>query len=169
MVCCVQLSSSMLRHWGFAVFLITFPISLQTRPTNPALSNRQRRSVGHAQMMHDRSRSLHERKRRMWIQELLEQVHAAQVWDAPSPSQGSLQSPLWPKPMGGTKHFPFSFNLEAMGTRDELPQETSKSLTYEEQPLKAATKRKRKMSSGRWRDPDRRRERGAWLAYANAD
>ncbi|KAI2648613.1 parathyroid hormone-related -like protein [Labeo rohita] len=161
----------MLRHWGFAVFLLTVPISVQPRPTN-ALSNRQRRSVGHAQMMHDRSRSMHDRKRRMWIQELLEQVHTA--WDAPSQSEGSVQTPLWPtahrpKPMGSTKNFPLSFLMETTGTRDDLPQETSKTVRYEEQPLKAVMKRKRKMSSGRWRDPERRRDRGVWLPYANTD
>ncbi|XP_026094104.1 parathyroid hormone-related protein-like isoform X2 [Carassius auratus] len=157
----LHLSSSMLRHWGFAVFLLTIPIPVQPRPTN-VLSNRQRRSVGHAQMMHDRSRSLHDRKRRMWIQELLEQVHTAHAWE------GSVQTPLWstahrPKPISSTKHFPLSFHMETVGTRDNLPQETSKTLRYEEQ------KRKRKMSLGRWRDLDRRRDRGVWLPYPNTD
>ncbi|XP_016402780.1 LOW QUALITY PROTEIN: parathyroid hormone-like hormone b [Sinocyclocheilus rhinocerous] len=153
----------MLRHWGFAVFLLTIPIPVQPRPTNVPV-NRQRRSVGHAQMMHDRGRSLHDRKRRMWIQELLEQVHTAQAWDSPSQSEGSVQTPQWstahrPKPISSTKNLPLSFQMETVGTRDDLPQETSKTLRYEEQPLKAVTKRKRKMSLGRWRDLDRRRDR----------
>uniref|UniRef100_A0A671K793 Parathyroid hormone-like hormone b n=1 Tax=Sinocyclocheilus anshuiensis TaxID=1608454 RepID=A0A671K793_9TELE len=166
-----QLSSSMLRHWGFAVFLLTVPIPVQPRPTN-TLSFRQRRSVGHAQMMHDRGRSLHDRKRRTFIQDLLEQVHTAQVWDSHGQREGSVQTPLWstahrPKPMGSTKNFPLSFQMDTIGTRDDLPQETSKTLRYQEQPLKAVSKRKRKMSLGRWRDPDRRRDRGVWLPYAN--
>lgn len=104
----------------------------------------------------------------MWIQELLEQVHTAQAWDSPNQSEGSVQTPLWstahrPKPISSTKNFPLSFNLETVGTRDNLPQETSKTLRYEEQ------KRKRKMSLGRWRDLDRRRDRGVWLPYANTD
>lgn len=59
--------------------------------------------------------------------------------------------------------------MDTIGTRVDLPQETSKTLRYQEQPLKAVTKRKRKMSLGRWRDPDRRRDRGVWLPYANTD
>ncbi|XP_059392481.1 parathyroid hormone-like hormone b [Carassius carassius] len=140
----------MLRHWGFAVFLLTVPIPVQPRPTN-ALSYRQRRSVGHAQMMHDRGRSLHDRKRRTFIQDLLEQVHTAQVWDSPGQIQRSVQTPRLSKPMGSSKNFPLSFQMETIGTRDDLPQETSKTLRYQEQPLKAVTKRKRKMSLGRWR------------------
>ncbi|NP_001036789.1 parathyroid hormone-like hormone b isoform X1 [Danio rerio] len=150
----------MLRHWGFAVFLLTIPIPIQSRATN-APSSRQRRSVGHAQMMHDRSRSLHDRKRRMWLQDLLEQVHTAQVWDSPNQSEGSVQTLSWPRPKhtGSTKNIPLGYQMESIGTRDDLPQETSKSLTYEEQPLKAAMKRKSKMCLGRWRERDRRRDR----------
>ncbi|XP_067293016.1 parathyroid hormone-like hormone b [Pseudorasbora parva] len=151
----------MLRHWGFAVFLLTVLIPVQSRPTN-TLNNRQRRSVGHAQMMHDRGRSLHEWKRRTLIQELFEQVHTA---ISPYQSEGSVQTPLWstvhcPKPIGSTKNFPLSFQIETIGMRDNLPQETSKTLRYGEQPLKAVTKRKRKMGSGRSRDPERRKDRG---------
>jgi len=52
---------------------------------------------------------------------------------------------------------------ETIGIRDNLPQETSKTRRYEQQPLKAVTKRKRKMGSGRLRDPDRRKDRGCAL------
>ncbi|XP_043083865.1 parathyroid hormone-like hormone b [Puntigrus tetrazona] len=156
----------MLRHWGFAVFLLTVPLPVHPRPTN-SLSHRQRRSVGHAQMMHDRGRSLHDRKRRTFIQDLLEQVHTAQVWDPPGQSEASVRTPLWAKPAGGAKNFLLSFQLDSIGTRDDLPQETSKTLGYQERAAKAVSKRKRKMSSGRWRDPDRRRDRGAWLPYAD--
>ncbi|XP_051545114.1 parathyroid hormone-related protein-like isoform X2 [Myxocyprinus asiaticus] len=163
-VSCVQLSSSMLRHWGFAVFLLTVPIPVQSRPTN-TLGNRQRRSVSHAQMMHDRGRSLQDRKRRLWLQEILGQVHTAQVWDSPNQSEGSVQTLPWSvahrhKHTSSTKNFPMGFQLESLGTRDDLPQETSKTLRYEEQPLKTVTKRKRKICLVRWRDPDRRRDWG---------
>ncbi|XP_067236736.1 parathyroid hormone-like hormone b [Chanodichthys erythropterus] len=154
----------MLRHWGFAVFLLTVLIPVQSRPTN-TLNNRQRRSVGHAQLMHDRGRSLHDWKRRRLIQELFEGVHTAQSWDSPYQTEGSVQTPLWstihcPKPIGSSKNFPLTFQIGTIGMRDILPQETSKTLRYEEQPLKAVTKRKRKMGLGRLRDPDRRKDRG---------
>lgn len=116
-------------------------------------------------MMHDRGRSLHDWKRRKLIEELLEQMHTA---ISPYQSEGSVQTPLWasvhcPKHISSNKNFPLSFQIETIGTRDNLPQETSKTLRYEQQPLKAVTKRKRKMGSGRLRDPDRRKDRGSAL------
>ncbi|TRY66530.1 hypothetical protein DNTS_015910 [Danionella cerebrum] len=143
----------MLRHWGFAVFLLTVPIPILSKTTTN-LSTRQRRSVGHAQMMHDRSRILHDRKRRTWIQELLEQVHTAQAWDSANQSEGSVQ---WarPKHTPSSKHFPLNFDT---GAREE--QETSKRLGYDKRHLKPVMKRKSKMCLGRWRETDTRRDRG---------
>ncbi|KAI7790635.1 parathyroid hormone-like hormone b isoform X2 [Triplophysa rosa] len=145
----------MLRHWSFAVFLLTVPIPVEPKPTNSV--SRQRRSVSHAQMMHDRGRSLHERKRRLWIHELLEQVHTAQMWDSPHRNQRSFRNIPWaivhpPKHPSSTKIFPLSFQLDTVRTSQDLTQQTSNSLRYEE----SVRKRKRKVCSERWRDPDRR-------------
>ncbi|CAL8386048.1 unnamed protein product [Boreogadus saida] len=43
-----------------------------------------KRSVTHAQLMHDKGRTLQDFKRRMWLQELLHEVHTAAIRDLPS-------------------------------------------------------------------------------------
>lgn len=43
----------------------------------------RKRSVTHAQLMHDKGRTLQDYKRRMWLQELLDVVHTADTRDVP--------------------------------------------------------------------------------------
>ncbi|KAK3525627.1 hypothetical protein QTP70_001451 [Hemibagrus guttatus] len=97
--------------------------------------------------MHDRGRYLQDRKRRLWLQELFEQVHTANVWDTPSSSGTNLQHVTWdaqaPKAASGTKDFLLDFQLESTGTIDTLPQETNK-----EQP--SGTKRKKRVYSNHY-------------------
>ncbi|KAA0724775.1 hypothetical protein E1301_Tti021918 [Triplophysa tibetana] len=125
--------SSMLRHWSLAVFLLTVPIPVEPKPTNSI--SRQRRSVSHAQMMHDRSRSLHDQRRRLWIQQILEHIHT------PHPYQTSFRNVPWaivhsPKHPSSTK----LFQPDTVRTSRDLTQQTSNSLRYEE----SVTKRTRK-------------------------
>ncbi|KAI4872155.1 hypothetical protein NFI96_030985 [Prochilodus magdalenae] len=155
--------SMMLRQWSFAVLLLSIPLPVQGRPIH-ALSNRLRRSVSHAQLMHDRGRYLQDRKRRLWLQELFNQVHTANVWDTPSNSNIRLQTVTWSahgsKPVSSTKDFPLDFEHESTGTSDTLPQETNK-----EQPLQAAAKRKKRVCVGKWREGNKRR---GWPCSAHA-
>ncbi|XP_007228366.3 parathyroid hormone-like hormone b [Astyanax mexicanus] len=145
----------MLRQWSFAVLLLSIPLPVQGRPIQ-ALSHRLRRSVGHAQLMHDRGRYLQERKRRLWLQELFKQVHTANVWDTPSDSDTGLHAVTWgahsSKPASSTKEFPVDFEPESTGSTDTLLQETNK-----EQTLQGAAKRKKRVCLGKWRDGTRRR------------
>ncbi|XP_013981330.1 parathyroid hormone-related protein-like isoform X1 [Salmo salar] len=159
-------SRGMLQQWSLAVFLLYSSVPLYGRPID-ALTNRMRRSVSHAQLMHDKGRSLHEFKRRHWIQELLDQVHTSDSERAPAPQSrtnechstfsGSALSP--PKPSGGTKNLPLSFRLGGEGSN--LPQETNKSVAYKHQPLKVVTKRKKKVKGerGRRKESEKRRRR----------
>ncbi|XP_066522957.1 parathyroid hormone-like hormone b [Hoplias malabaricus] len=146
--------SMMLRQWSFAVLLLSIPLPVQGRPTQ-ALSSRLRRSVSHAQLMHDRGRHLQDRKRRLWLQELFKQVHTASVWDTPSHSD-VLSAGSWgshsPKPASSTKDIPLDVELKSTGSSDTLPQETNK-----EQPLQAAAKRKKRVCVVKWRDGNKRR------------
>ncbi|XP_071374165.1 parathyroid hormone-like hormone b [Centroberyx affinis] len=154
-------SIAMLHQWSLAVFLLCSPVTLYGRPID-ALSSRTRRSVSHAQLMHDKGRSLQEFKRRMWLQELLEEVHTADGERAP-PLQSRTAghtfsgSALRQKPPGGTKNLPLRFRLDREGAN--LPQETNKALAYKDQPLKVATKRKKKVRLGRRRESDKKRRR----------
>ncbi|XP_035257359.1 parathyroid hormone-related protein-like [Anguilla anguilla] len=182
------------QQWSLAVFLLCSPVPHDGRPTE-ALSGRMKRSVTHAQLMHDKGRTLQDFKRRMWLQELLDEVHTAEIRELPEragPVGGgggvsvgvaaggaatgggatgggaggsSGGSTLHPKPAGSTKNYPIGFRVEEEGTN--LPQETNKSLTYKDQPLKAAGKKKKKGRSGKRRENEKKRRRarslgGAW-------
>lgn len=115
--------------------------------------------------MHDKGRSLQEFKRRMWLHELLEEVHTAD--DAP-PVQSRTQTQtysgnsLHEKPPGATKNLPDRFSLDREGPI--LPQETNKASAYKDQPLKVATKRKKKVRLGRRRESDKKRRRARSIA-----
>ncbi|XP_034001943.1 parathyroid hormone-related protein-like [Trematomus bernacchii] len=146
-----------LHQWSLAVFLLCSPVTLDGRPVD-ALSSRTRRSVSHAQLMHDKGRSLQEYKRRTWLQELLEEVHTADERAPPEQSKTQSQTfsgnALHEKPSGATKNLPERFKLDR-----DLPQETNKALAYKDQPLKVATKRKKKVRLGRRRESDKKRRR----------
>ncbi|KAF3688628.1 Parathyroid hormone-related protein [Channa argus] len=147
----------MLHHWSLAMFLLCSPVTLDGRPDD-ALSSRTRRSVSHAQLMHDKGRSLQGMRRRTWLQELLEEVHTAD--DQTSPIQSRTRSPtfsgnaVYQKPPEATKDLPDGFKLDKDGPN--LPQETNKDLAYKDQPLKVATKRKKKVRLGRRRENDKK-------------
>lgn len=140
----------------------------------------RKRSVTHAQLMHDKGRALQDFKRRMWLQELLDEVHTAEIRELPvrttsgagSSSDAGVGLPgtsvdvnlsttgstLHSKPPGGTKHHPISFRVEEEeGTN--LPQETNKSQTYKDGLLKAPGKKKKKGRSGKRREGEKRKRR----------
>ncbi|XP_034031492.1 parathyroid hormone-like hormone b [Thalassophryne amazonica] len=153
-------SVALLRRWSLTVFLLCSPVALNGKPAD-ALSSRMRRSVSHAQLMHDKGHSLQEYKRRMWLQELLEEVHTADE-RAPSlqnrsPTQTFSGSDLYQKLPGATKNLPDRFKLEREGPN--LPQETNKVVSYQDQPLKVATKRKKKVRLSRRRESEKKRRR----------
>ncbi|KAJ0012703.1 hypothetical protein NQD34_017037 [Periophthalmus magnuspinnatus] len=170
-----------LQQWCFALFLLCSPVPHYGRPID-ALSNRIKRSVTHAQLMHDKGRALQDFKRRLWLQELLDVVHTAEIRDLPirttssggstSGAGGALPgasldmnlsttgSTLHSKPPGGTKNLPISFRLEEEeGTN--LPQETNKSQTYKDGGLKV--KKKKKGRSGKRREGEKRKRRARSL------
>uniref|UniRef100_A0A8C5F3T4 Parathyroid hormone-like hormone b n=1 Tax=Gadus morhua TaxID=8049 RepID=A0A8C5F3T4_GADMO len=155
-------SMGVVHQWSLAVFLLVSPLTLDGRPMDVP-SNRTRRSVSHTQLMHDKGRSLQEFKRRMWLQELLDEVHTADA--SIPPFQGSPNSggggggAVHQKPPGGTKNLPVRFRtLDPEGDAN-LPQETNKVLAYKDQPLKAATKRKKKVRLGRRKESEKKRKR----------
>lgn len=155
----------------------------------------RKRSVTHAQLMHDKGRALQEFKRRMWLQELLDEVHTSDIRELPvrttsgggsssSSSSGAgvglsgvgvgginlstTGSTLHSKPPGGTKNLPISFRLEEEeGTN--LPQETHKSQTFKDGVLKAPSKKKKKGKSGKRREGEKRKRRARSLGWALDD
>ncbi|XP_056604757.1 parathyroid hormone-like hormone a [Triplophysa dalaica] len=173
-------SRRVLQQWIFALFLLCSPVPHHGRPVD-ALSSRMRRSVTHAQLMHDKGRTLQELKRRLWLQELLHEVHTAEIREAQQQSGagGGGGSPhtvavpidlgvavgtgtVHPKPAGGTKNLPISFQLEdEEGTN--LPQETNKSQTYKDSPQKTNGKRKKKGRPGKRREGEKRKRRARSL------
>ncbi|XP_030006948.1 parathyroid hormone-like hormone a [Sphaeramia orbicularis] len=178
-------SSRVLQQWCFALFLLCSPVPHYGRPID-ALSNRIKRSVTHAQLMHDKGRTLQDFKRRMWLQELLDEVHTAEIRELPVPvrttsggggSSGAgvglpgvglgihlstTGSTLHSKPPGGTKNI-LTYPLEEEeGTN--LPQETNKSQTY-----KAPGKKKKKGRSGKRREGEKRKRRARSLGWGHED
>ncbi|XP_051974345.1 parathyroid hormone-related protein-like [Xyrauchen texanus] len=177
-------SGRVLQQWFFTLFLLCSPVPHHGRPVD-ALSSRMKRSVTHAQLMHDKGRTLQELKRRMWLQELLHEVHTAEIREAQQQatigSSGggggglTVAVPMGigmgvamgtgnvnPKPAGGTKNLPINFRLEdEEGTN--LPQETNKSQTYKESTLKAIGKRKKKGRTGKRREGEKRKRRARSL------
>ncbi|XP_060925316.1 parathyroid hormone-like hormone a [Limanda limanda] len=172
-------SRKLLQQWCFALFLLCSPVPHFGRPID-ALSSRMKRSVTHAQLMHDKGRALQDFKRRMWLQELLDEVHTAEVRDLPVRTTGAgagssgaggglpggglpglslgldlstTGSTMHSKPTGGTKNLPVVFSLEdEEGTN--LPQETNKSPTF-----KSPGKKKKKGRAGKRRDGEKRKRR----------
>ncbi|XP_054632868.1 parathyroid hormone-related protein-like [Dunckerocampus dactyliophorus] len=149
----------LLHQWSLAVFLLCSPVSPYGR-TLDALASRMRRSVSHAQLMHDKGRSMQEFKRRLWLQELLDEVHTADEQTLPvqnrTPNFSGNDLHLQ-KPPEATKNLPHRLRPDQDGPN--LPQETNKVLAYKDQPLKVATKRKKKARLGRRRDGDKKRRR----------
>ncbi|XP_068442804.1 parathyroid hormone-like hormone a [Clinocottus analis] len=178
-------SRRVLQQWFFAVFLLCSPVPHLGRPID-ALSSRMKRSVTHAQLMHDKGRTLQDFKRRMWLQELLDEVHTAEIRDLPARTGGgggagsssgagsmginlsTTGSTLHSKPPGGTKNLPVSFGpQEEEGTN--LPQETNKSQTYKDGAMKAPGRRKKKGRSGKRREGDKRKRRARSLGRRPQD
>ncbi|KAM3858829.1 parathyroid hormone-like hormone a [Diretmus argenteus] len=186
-------SRRVLQQWCFAVFLLCSPVPHYGRPID-ALSNRMKRSVTHAQLMHDKGRTLQDFKRRMWLQDLLDEVHTAEIRELPVRTGGGSSSgaggggggglpggaggvsinlsttgsTLHSKPPGGTKNLPISFRLEEEeGTN--LPQETNKSQPYKDGVLKTSGKKKKKGRSGKRREGEKRKRRARSLGWRPED
>lgn len=145
----------------------------------------------HTQLMHDKSRTLQDFRRRLWLQELLDVVHTAEIRDLPVQTTGvgggsssgagvalpglglginlsTTGSTLHSKPPGGTKNLPVSFQLdEEEGTN--LPQETNKSQTYKDSMMKVPSKKKKKGRAGKKREAEKRKRRARSLAWSSED
>uniref|UniRef100_A0A087X8D0 Parathyroid hormone-like hormone b n=1 Tax=Poecilia formosa TaxID=48698 RepID=A0A087X8D0_POEFO len=146
----------LLHQWSLAVLLLCFPVTFEGR-TADVLINRTRRSVSHAQLLHDKSRSIQEYRRRTWLQELLEEVHTAGEHAPPVQSRTQSQvfsgSSLQQKPQGASKDLLESVNLD--GAVPHLTQETNKAAAYKEHDLKVGTKTR----LGRRRENEKKRRR----------
>lgn len=178
-------SRRLLQHWCLAVFLLCSPVPHYGRPID-ALSNRMKRSVTHAQLMHDKGRTLQDFKRRMWLQELLHEVHTAEIREVQQRGGvsgggggggmnmgvpigvGISVSPgtAHPKPAGGTKNLPIILDDEE-GTN--LPQETNKSQSYKDSAMKVGGKKKKKGRGGKRKEGEKRKRRARSLSWALVD
>ncbi|KAM9328776.1 parathyroid hormone-like hormone a [Pholidichthys leucotaenia] len=186
-------SSRVLQQWCFALFLLCSPVPHFGRPID-ALSSRIKRSVTHAQLMHDKGRTLQEIRRRLWLQDLLDDVHTAEIRDLPVPvrttgggggsssgagvglpgfglsiNPSTTGSTLRSKPPGGTKNLPLSFQQEVEEERTNLPQETNKSQTYKDGVLRTPGKKKKKVRSGKKKEGEKRKRRVRSLRWRLED
>lgn len=139
--------------------------------------------------MHDKGRALQDFKRRMWLQELLDEVHTAEIRDVPVRTTGgggssgagvglpgpalginlsTTGSTLHSKPPGGTKNLPIGLGPEEE-EGPNLPQETNKSQPFRDGALKAPGKKKKKGRSSRRRDGDKRKRRARSIGWGLGD
>lgn len=114
-----------------------------------------KRAVSEHQLLHDKGKSIQDLRRRIFLQNLIEGVNTAEI------RATSEVSPN-PKPATNTKNYPVRFGSEDEGRY--LTQETNKSQTYKEQPLKASGKKKKaKPGKRKEQEKKKRRARSAWL------
>lgn len=134
--------------------------------------------------MHDKGRTLQDYKRRMWLQELLDDVHTADIRELPvrttsagggvSSGRGgvspSTSSTLEPKAPGGAKDMAMTFKPEdEEGTN--LPQETNKPTSHKDggSLMKLPGKKKKKGRSGKRRDGEKKKRRARSLGWLKKD
>ncbi|XP_077399808.1 parathyroid hormone-like hormone a isoform X2 [Vanacampus margaritifer] len=146
---------SSVRAIFLAAFLLCSPDANWARPADA----RMRRSVTHAQLMHDKGRTLQDFKRRMWLQELLDEVHTAEIRQLPLPEAGPAILPPFSKAPAPSKSLPADWSAEEREATN-LPQETDKSFKD--------GKRRKKGRPGRRKDGDKRKRRarspaGRWV------
>ncbi|OXB80260.1 UNVERIFIED_CONTAM: hypothetical protein H355_009980 [Colinus virginianus] len=114
-----------------------------------------KRAVSEHQLLHDKGKSIQDLRRRIFLQNLIEGVNTAEI------RATSEVSPN-PKPATNTKNYPVRFGSEDEGRY--LTQETNKSQTYKEQPLKVSGKKKKaKPGKRKEQEKKKRRARSTWL------
>uniref|UniRef100_A0A8C4X2V1 Parathyroid hormone-like hormone a n=1 Tax=Erpetoichthys calabaricus TaxID=27687 RepID=A0A8C4X2V1_ERPCA len=134
------------QQWNFAVFLLCCSI-----PTyGLSFHCCRRRAVSEHQLLHDKSRSFQELQRRIWLRNLLDEVHTAEIQDLPSRTTN-------PKPAGSTKNYPIGLVVDEEGTY--LPQETNIPQIYKDQTIKVNGKKKKKSRSGKRRESEKKKRR----------
>uniref|UniRef100_H0ZR19 Parathyroid hormone like hormone n=1 Tax=Taeniopygia guttata TaxID=59729 RepID=H0ZR19_TAEGU len=134
--------AKLFQQWSFAVFLLSYSVPSYGRSVE-GISRRLKRAVSEHQLLHDKGKSIQDLRRRIFLQNLIEGVNTAEI------RATSEVSPN-PKPATNTKNYPVRFGSEDEGRY--LTQETNKSQTYKEQPLKVSGKKKKA-----------KRTRSAWL------
>ncbi|XP_077449527.1 parathyroid hormone-like hormone a [Stigmatopora argus] len=139
------MSRSGIRGLVLAFFLLCSPAPDHARPADapppqrPAA--RMRRSVTHAQLMHDKGRTLQDFKRRMWLQELLDEVHTAQI------RRADEDAPPRPKNPAGSKD-----SAEEPEGAAGQPRESNET-------FRDGKQRRKKGRAGKRKDGDKRKRR----------
>ncbi|KAJ6668515.1 hypothetical protein lerEdw1_011997 [Lerista edwardsae] len=115
-----------------------------------------KRTVSEYQLLHDKGKSLHDMRRRNFLQTLIEGVNTAEIRALPEVSPN-------PKPATIAKNYAIRFGSDDEGKY--LTQETNKAQTYKDQPLKTPGKKKKgKPGKRKEQEKKKRRIRSAWLS-----
>ncbi|KAL2094066.1 hypothetical protein ACEWY4_011378 [Coilia grayii] len=107
-----------------------------------------KRTVTDAQLMHDKGRALQAFKRRLWLHELLQQVHTAVLQDSVrtalivNPTASRMGPCLKPARVSKQTQ-PLGFALEVSGTHMSSAQETEKASGFRGQSVKVPGQRKK--------------------------
>ncbi|NXP63357.1 PTHR protein, partial [Chloropsis cyanopogon] len=147
--------AKLFQQWSFAVFLLSYSVPSYGRSVEGISRRLYKRAVSEHQLLHDKGKSIQDLRRRIFLQNLIEGVNTAEI------RATSEVSPN-PKPATNTKNYSVRFGSEDEGRY--LTQETNKSQTYKEQPLKVSGKKKKaKPGKRKEQEKKKRRTRSAWL------
>ncbi|XP_049639819.1 parathyroid hormone-related protein [Suncus etruscus] len=136
-------------QWSVLVFLLSYSMPSCGRSVEE-LGRRLKRAVSEHQLMHDKAKSIQDLRRRYFLQNLISEIHTAEIRTTSEVSPNS-------KPAPNNKHHTLRFGVDEEGRY--LTQETNKV----EQPLKTTRmKKKGKLGKRKEQEKRRRRTRAAW-------
>ncbi|XP_048371827.1 parathyroid hormone-related protein [Sphaerodactylus townsendi] len=140
-------------QWSFLVFMLSYGAPSTGRSLEGNL-RRIKRTVSEYQLLHDKSRSMADMRRRNFLQNLMEGVNTAEI-------RAMSEASPNPKPSTIAKNYPVKFGNDDEGKH--LTQETNKAQPYKEQPLKTPGKKKKgKAGKRKEQEKKKRRVRSAW-------
>ncbi|XP_055990583.1 parathyroid hormone-related protein [Sorex fumeus] len=140
-------------RWSVLVFLLSYSVPSCGRSVEE-LGRRLKRAVSEHQLMHDKGKTIEDMRRRIFLHNLISEIHTAEIRTTSAVSPNS-------KPAPNNKHLALRYSMDEEGRH--LTQETNKV----EQPLKTARmKKKGKLGKRREQEKRRRRTRAAWTTPA---
>ncbi|XP_060109925.1 parathyroid hormone-related protein [Heteronotia binoei] len=141
------------RQWSFLIFMLSYGAPSSGRALEGNL-RRTKRTVSEYQLLHDKSKTMQDIRRRNFLQTLIDGVNTADI---------RAMSEVSPNPKPSTIAKNYGIRITSDDEGKNLTQETNKVQTYKEQPLKTPGKKKKgKAGKRKEQEKKKRRIRSAW-------